>query len=106
MSLSVPPSVEVATNPLTTYQNQYITIQAVILASTGYYKQVNGSTITPLTKTAADWLIEMNSLCNVTLNITDKASGVLYQTIQGMGPYSIWLPNINNYNFTFITTLK
>lgn len=106
MSLSVASDVEIGTNPLTTYQNQYITIQSIILSSTGYYKQVNGSVITPLTKTDSDWLNEMTALCNVVLSITDKSTGTLYQTISGFGPYSIWLPNINNYNFTYITTLK
>lgn len=106
ISLAVASDVEIGTNPLTTYQNQYITIQAIILSSTGFYKQVNGSVITPLTKTDSDWLNEMTALCNVILNITDKVTGTLYQTINGFGPYSIWLSNINNYNFTYITTLK
>lgn len=106
MTLSVASNVQIATNPLTTYQNQYVTIQGIILSSTGYYKQVNGSVITPITKIASDWLVEMNSLCNVVLNITDKVSGALYKTINGFGPYSIWLSNINKYNFTYITTLK
>jgi hypothetical protein len=105
VSLSVPSDVLIGTVPFSTYQGQMIGIQAEVLANSGIYNQVNGSVTTPITKTATDWQTIMTTDCNVVLNISDKVTGTIYQTLNGFGPYSIALPNVNNYNFQYATSL-
>lgn len=107
VGISVPSNVEVSTNPITTYQNQPITITPIVQGSTGYYKQIlSGGSVVIINKTDDEWLTEINNNCNVVLNISEKSTGNIIQTQTGIGPFTIILANVNSYNLQFVTTLK
>jgi hypothetical protein len=98
---------QTSTDPLTTYQNQPITVEAVVLGSTGYWKKkVTSLPDELISKSDVEWKTALTERCNVILEIKDKVTGAVLQTKTGFGPYNVVLQNINNYVFQYKTTLK
>lgn len=103
--ITIPAEEQVSTSPITTYQYTPITVQGVLDDSTGYYNQIIGLTTTPIPKTDSEWMAEMLVKCSIVLSITEKSTGNSIQTSNGFGPFNLYLSNINNYIFQYITTL-
>jgi len=107
LQLTIPSASLISSNPITTYQNQPITVDTIVLNSTGYWKKKNPpASDVFISKTDLEWKNEMITRCNIVLEIRNKTTNALLQTKSGFGPYNVLIQDINNYNFQFKTTLK
>jgi hypothetical protein len=105
--MTVPAGVQLGTNPLSTYQNQPITVSASVITSTGVWKLTAPSLSDIIVaKDSMAWQTEMTNRCNITLQIKDKALGTVLATRTGFGPFNITLQDVNLYTLLFVTTLK
>lgn len=104
--LTVPNAVLVGSSPFETYQNQAINVESLLNLSTGYWKKIEGLTITPITKSDTEWRTEINASCDVILEARDKVTNELIFTRTGLGPFSISFAVVSSYNLQFKTTLR
>lgn len=90
------------------YSGALITINGQIDVSSGLYiiKDLTSSTETIVTLTESEWLQELDTRANISLEIRRKTDNVLVITRQGIGPHTdITLP-VGNFLIQFKTILK
>ncbi|MEO6306080.1 MAG: hypothetical protein ABIP51_23230 [Bacteroidia bacterium] len=102
----------VETSPLTTYQNQVISITAVPETSVNcYWKKIDLTGGLPpvlLLKSDSEWIAELTSKCNITFEIRRISNNeiILTKLVDITSPFDITIQPTGDFNMQFITTLK
>jgi hypothetical protein len=89
----------------TTYAGQQITVQSQLNLSTGYYKTINGSVVTVITKSDTEWRQLIENKCDVVLEVVNAAGNVVL-TRHGLADQTLNIPAKGNYIIHYKTLLK
>ena len=112
-NLTITPTTSlVSTTPITTYQNQIISISTLPETNVNcYWKKIDLSgTLAPqiLLKSDAEWLAEITTKCNIVFEIRKITSNelILTKIIDVNSSFNVTIQSTGDFNMQYITTLK